>query len=169
MKKLIVFRRGVCPESDEVEDYLHSTEVLRSDFIDMSPEREMRNHVGDLAQYVSDWNVIFKDDETYDQWHIHFDTSCKVAGTLLEQYRAVGVCQCIVVLRGDTSVVAIYRIPKAISKLFSEHLPQILESYSDEHGYSFRIDESSIESLRVEEEPEAPRDMGANTRRSGRY
>ena len=96
MKKLLVFREGMCPDSREVDDYLHDSEVIRGDFIDLNPDDERKYTKGRMALYDSTWSVVFKDDHLYDHWHLvgevtrpyAFDEDTfKATNTLLEPYR----------------------------------------------------------------------------------
>lgn len=136
MKKMLVFREGICPDSREVDDYLHDSEVIRGEYIDLSPEEETRRFSGTLALYDSTWQVIFKGDHEFDQWHVVGEASCpyafeepayKAATGLLEPYRDRLVLTA--VLHKRTTIVLVYRVPKPLSELINLHLPFILEGF----------------------------------------
>jgi hypothetical protein len=161
MKKLLVFREGLHPDSRELDDYLYDSEVIRSDFIDMSPDNEIRHQEGDLAFYASSWEVIFKGDEKYDQWHLvcegsttysFEEQSFKALNEFFPKHlRNVLNCNLQICLHKMDMMVCIYRLPKAVSHLLDTHLQYRFESFKD-GKYHYEIPESALGPVLVLEE-----------------
>lgn len=139
MKKMLVFREGSCPEPHEIDDLLYNTEVIRQDFVDMTPDDETRRYSGTLGVYDSTWQIVFKDSDKYDYWHIlavgtegyaFEEPSFKAASGLLEPYRSEYLVLQAVIHKTNTMLL-IYRVNKALSMLLHLHLPKILYSLQD--------------------------------------
>jgi len=139
MKKMLIFREGVCPDAREAEDYLYNSEVIRSDFIDMLPTEELQCQLGTLSVYASSWDIVFKDSDTFDYWHLYAEgthdyafeePSFKAAIQLLAPFRG-GHAVIQVVVHKDHSVLLVYRVKKSLSTLIDSHLQRILESYTN--------------------------------------
>jgi len=156
MKQMIVVREGACPEPQEVDAYLYNTEVTRQDVIDMVPDQEDRRMVGTLGVYASTWEIVFKDSEKFDFWHLSgegtrvfaFDEEpIKAVVGLLEPYRGPH-CILHTVVHKHNAVLLIYRIKKRLSDLLAEHLPQLVDSFKDGH-YHYVIPDAALGPLSV--------------------
>lgn len=165
MKKLLVFREGVCPEAREVEDYLYNSEVIRSDFIDMGAEVQSTHQSGTLSLYSSTWEIVFKDSDKFDYWHLvaegtqgyaFEEASFKAATGLIEPFKGPHVLLTAVVHKRNTMVL-IYRLKKKLSALLDLHLPLLLDSFKDGE-YRYVIPENDLgstnASLQKEEDAE---------------
>lgn len=150
MKKLLVFREGMCPDSREVDDYLHDSEVIKGDFIDLNPDDERKYTKGRVALYDSTWSVVFKDDHLYDHWHLvgegtrlyAFDEDTfKATITLLEPYREHLLLTA--VLHKNNTITLIYRAGKCMSHLLDIHMPYILDSFND-GAYTYVIPSADV-------------------------
>ena len=163
MKKMIVIREGGPPNSRELDDYLYNSEVTRSDFIDMTPVSEEAFYKDGMSIHVSDWDVVSKDGDKYDQWHLiadietmySFDDRRYKAMLVLEKYRSAH-CSPVIVSHTPTYFFFVYRVKKKISNLISQNLKAILESFNGE-CYDYAIDEQSVGSvgLSIQEEEDA--------------
>ncbi len=169
MKKMIVIREGGPPSSRELDDYLYNSEVTRSDFIDMTPVSEESFYKDGMSIHVSDWDVVSKDEDKYDQWHLiadietmyGFDDRRYKAMLVLEKYRSAH-CSPVIVSHTPTYFFFVYRVKKKISNLISQNLKAILESFNGEY-YDYAIDEQSVGSVGVsiqeEEDAEDAREI----------
>lgn len=163
MKKMIVIREGGPPNSRELDDYLYNSEVTRSDFIDMTPVSEEAFYKDGMSIHVSDWDVVSKGGDKYDQWHLiadietmyNFDDRRYKAMLVLEKYRSAH-CSPVIVSHTPTYFFFVYRVKKKISNLISQNLKAILESFNGE-CYDYAIDEQSVGSvgLSIQEEEDA--------------
>ncbi len=152
MKKLLIFREGLCPDLREVEDYLHDSEVIRGDFIDPTPDDERKYQHGTMSLYDSTWSVVFKDDHLYDYWHVLAENTEPYAFDELTFKAAIGVLEpyrehllLTAVLHKRSTVVLIYRAGKHISHLLDMHIPFILDSFND-GVYGYAVPEADVAS-----------------------
>lgn len=141
MKKLLVFREGVHPDSRELDDYLYDSEACRDDFYDLAATDEFGVYHGRLSLHASSWDVVFKDSDKYDFWHIVCEGTTGYAFTELPyiasmeffkpEWRKSGLVNCRAVLHKNSSMVCIYRLTKAMSEVLSMDLKHRLESFKD--------------------------------------
>lgn len=161
MKKLLVFREGLCPDSRELDDYLYDSEVIRSDYIDMTPSNEINCYSGTLAMHASTWDIVFKDDDKYDWWHflcegtdsyaIRENAFLAAIEFFPKSIRNPLNCGLHVVLRKNNYMVMAYRLPKSLSTLLNEHVELRLNSFKDGE-YSYEIPEDILGPVLVSEE-----------------
>lgn len=151
MKKLLVFSDGRISEKQQLDDYLYDSEVTRDDFIDLDPSDDKAVVLDNMAVRATSWDVVFKGDDKFDQWHFlvdHDDSydfnepKHKAAVELLKPYHSPHV-RVIAVIHLTGRYVVIYRVVRSLSSLFDEHLERMLESYNDQ-TYSYRIPESML-------------------------
>jgi len=171
MKKLLVFREGSCPEPHEVEDYLYNSEVIRQDFVDMNPEAESRQYSGKLGIYDSTWEIVFKDNDKYDFWHLvavgtegyAFDEpSFKAVNGLLLPFRGE-YCMLQAVIHKANTMTTIYRLHKALSTLVALHLPQLIDSLQDGiYHYAIPVDALGPVHASLKEKEAVKTDQEAN-------
>ncbi len=161
MKKLLVFREGLCPDSRELDDYLYDSELIRSDYIDMSAEVEVNLHSGTLAMHASTWEVIFKDNDKYDWWHFVCEGTDSYATKEAAFIAAIEFfpksirnplnCSLHVVLHKNNYMVMAYRLPKSLSATLDSHVELRLSSFKDGE-YTYEIPEDVLGSAIVQEE-----------------
>lgn len=171
MKKLLVFREGLHPDPRELDDYLYDSEVIRSDFIDVPAAKELNVQHGTLAMHTSSWDVVFKDDDKYDTWHVlcegsdtyGFEEPPFVAAINFfdPKWRHPVHLTCTAVVHKKNYMLAIYRLSKAMSEVMEMDLKFRLESFKD-GAYTYEIPESVLGSLHATTaEAEVPGDAKA--------
>jgi hypothetical protein len=141
MKKLLVFREGLHPDSREVEDYLYDSEAIRDDFFDLAARDEIGVYHGRLSLHATSWDVTYKDDDKFDFWHIvcegstgyAFEEPAFIAAMefFKPEWRQAKLVNCRAVLHKNNYMVSIYRLPKAMSEVMSMDLKNRLESFKD--------------------------------------
>jgi len=156
MKKLLVFREGLHPDPRELDDYLYDSEVIRSDFIDMPAAKELNVQHGTLAIHSSSWDVVFKDNDKYDYWHLICESSdsygfteppfVALLGFFDKKWNNLAHLQCTAVSHKKNSMVVIYRLSKVMSEIMEMDLKLRLDSFKD-GKYTYEIPESVLGSL----------------------
>jgi hypothetical protein len=141
MKKLLVFREGLHPDSRELDDYLYDSEAVRGDFFDLDARDAFGVYSGSLSLHASTWDVTFKDDDKYDFWHIVCEGSTEYAFTeaayiasmefFKPEWRTGKLVNCRAVVHKNNAMVSIYRLTKAMSEVMDMDLKHRLESFKD--------------------------------------
>lgn len=164
MKKLLVFREGLHPDSRELDDYLYDSELIRDDFFDLSARDAFGVYHGRLSLHATTWDVVFKDSDTFDYWHIVCEGSTGYAFTehafmasmhfFKQEWRAAKLVNCRAVVHKNNSMVCIYRLPKAMSEVMEMDLKNRLESFKDGH-YHYETPADALGPLAIAEETRA--------------
>jgi hypothetical protein len=151
MKRLVLFREGSKPFLGELDDYLHVSEIVKYNYVDMEPSAEWYHSFPDGVVHITDWDLVFKDDDKYDYWHLVSETSDESdvhhtrSIALLEPYRSEW-CVLTAVIRDRDILVCIWRLDKAVSELIQSHIPYLLPTFKED-TYSYEILRRDLEQL----------------------
>lgn len=150
MKKLLIFDALSEPDTHGLDDYMRVSELNRSDYIDLNPMASATFTSVGVPVFVTDWDLLFKESDLFDMWHLVCSSDCRLPATFLEQYRIRRVCDLQMVLDKGPQVVFVYRISKGMSAYLSERLQDILDAFDGEK-FCYEIAKEITESFHVEE------------------
>lgn len=152
MKKLLVIRPGVVPtRTSELDDYLYDSEVIRGGYMDLEPGDGWSANTATMGFYLSTWDVVFKDDDKYDSWHIlttdhdPYDVTAEALKAAVALFTGLKWnathFDCRAVLCRNNGRALIYRTSKGMSKWIQSEIKDRLSSWNGEtFTHSFDID-----------------------------